>query len=454
MRKDTMLLAAFTQASVTQTGVGAWMHSGSDPHVLDADYYINLGREVERGGFDLIFFDDRLAAPAAYGGSVREAVRRGSRVIKLDLLTILTLVAANTSRIGLGATYSTTYYNPYHVARAFATLDHVSKGRAVWNIVTSLNAEEAANFGVGEVLEHDQRYDRADEFLEIVTGLWESWEKDAIQLDRETGIFADPDKVHQLDYRGKYLSSQGPLTVPRPPQGWPVLLQAGQSGRGRQFAGRWADLIFAASTELEGAKKSYAAQHDVAAEAGRTAPPARILPCAQVVVGPTEQVAREKKAYLESLGDPVEGLIQLAELADVDLSAFPKDEPFPDDLLDRVTGSKAVMQNLLAGTEKAYGRKPTPADLGNFFAGRTGGHQFVGDPGQVADEMAEWFHGYACDGFAIAQNDSPGSFQDFGRYVVPELRKRGLVPEVDATPRTVRDRLGLGSRVSRGADQA
>ncbi|MEV8546901.1 NtaA/DmoA family FMN-dependent monooxygenase [Streptomyces sp. NPDC051572] len=454
MRKDTMLLAAFTQASVTQTGVGAWMHPGSDPRVLDADYYINLGREVERGGFDLIFFDDRLAAPAAYGGSVREAVQRGTRVIKLDLLTILTLVAANTTHIGLGATYSTTYYNPYHVARAFATLDHISKGRAVWNIVTSLNAEEAANFGATEVLEHDQRYDRADEFLEIVTGLWESWEKDAIQLDRETGVFADPDKVHELNYQGKYLSSQGPLTVPRPPQGWPVLLQAGQSGRGRQFAGRWADLIFAASTTLDQAQKSYTAQHEVAAQAGRTAPPARILPCAQVVVGPTEQVAREKKAYLDSLSNPVEGLMQLAELAGVDLSAYPQDEPFPEDLLDRVTGSKAIMGNLLAATAQKYGTNVTPAHLGAFFASQTGGHQFVGDPVQVVDEMAEWFHGYGCDGFAIAQNDSPGSFQDFGRYVVPELRRRGLVPEAGGAPRTVRDRLGLGSRVSGEAGKA
>jgi alkanesulfonate monooxygenase SsuD/methylene tetrahydromethanopterin reductase-like flavin-dependent oxidoreductase (luciferase family) len=146
--------------------------------------------------------------------------------------------------------------------------------------------------------------------------------------------------------------------------------------------------------------------------------------------------------------------MQIAELAGVDLAGYPQDEPFPDDLLDRVTGSKAIMGGLLAGAEKKYGRKVTPADLGAFFAGQTGGHQFVGDPGQVADEMAEWFHGYACDGFAIAQNDTPGSFGDFGRYVLPELRRRGLVPEAGGAPRTVRDRLGLGTRVSRGADHA
>lgn len=424
--------------------MGAWMHPGSDIGVTQPEYYINLAHAVERGGLDFIYFDDRLAMPAAYGGSYRAAVRKGTRPIKLDLLTILGLIASHTSRIGLGATYSTTYYNPYHVARAFATLDHLSKGRAIWNIVTSLNVEEAQNFGAEEHLEHDLRYDRADEFLEIVTGLWESWEADALKMDRATGVFADPDKVHALNYVGKYLSSGGPLTVPRPPQGWPVLLQAGASGRGRQFAARWADLIFMAVQDIEAGKQSYAAQHDAFKAVGRTAKPARMMPAVRVIVGPTEEMAREKRDYLHELHDPEEWLILFAELAGVDLSVYPLDEPLPDDFLDQVGGSQSIMRNLLETVRKQVGRSPTARDLG----ARAGGQEFVGDPEQVADQMAEWFNEYACDGFSIMQNNSPGGIEDFGRYVVPELRRRGLVREATDEPRTLRDRLALGERAS------
>ena len=192
----------------------------------------------------MMFFDDRLAMPGIYGGSVAEAVRCGARPVKLDLSIVLGVVAGATRSIGLGATYSTTYYSPFHVARTFATLDHLSGGRAAWNVVTSVNDSEAQNFGFDEHLGHDERYDRADEFLEATTGLWDTWDDDALVLDRASGVFADPDKVHELNYDGEWFQVRGPLTVPRSPQGRPVLLQAGSSGRGRDFAARWAELIF------------------------------------------------------------------------------------------------------------------------------------------------------------------------------------------------------------------
>ena len=232
-----MSLVGFMQAGNVTVYSGSWRHPATEHGFLDAGYYQKLGRTLEEGCFDLMFFDDRLAMPGIYGGSVAEAVRLGARPVKLDLSIVLGLVAGATPSIGLGATYSTTYYSPFHVARTFATLDHLSGGRAAWNVVTSVNDSEAQNYGMKEVLAHDARYDRADEFLEATTGLWDTWEDDALVLDRESGTFADPDKVHELNHEGEWFSVRGPLTVPRSPQGRPVLLQAGSSGRGRDFAG-------------------------------------------------------------------------------------------------------------------------------------------------------------------------------------------------------------------------
>ena len=205
----------------------------------------------------MMFFDDRLAMPGIYGGSVAEAVRLGARPVKLDLSIVLGVDRGATRSIGLGATYSTTYYSPFHVARTFATLDHLSGGRAAWNVVTSVNDSEAQNFGLDEHLGHDERYDRADEFLEATTGLWDTWEDDALVLDREAGIFADPDKVHELELRGRVVQGRAARSpCPARPQGRPVLLQAGSSGRGRDFAARWAELIFTGDPGIEVARSA------------------------------------------------------------------------------------------------------------------------------------------------------------------------------------------------------
>ena len=280
-----MSLVAFMQAGSTSVYAGSWRHPAAEHGYLDASYYAKIGRQLEEGCFDLMFFDDRLAMPGSYGGSVAEAVRYGARPVKLDLSVILGVLAQTTSRIGLGATYSTTYYAPFHVARTFATLDHLSRGRAAWNVVTSVNDSEAQNFGVQTHLGHDERYDRADEFLEVVSGLWDTWEDGAVLHDRCAGVYADPAKVHELGHVGQYFSARGPLTVPRTPQGRPVIIQAGSSGRGREFASRWADLIFTGDPGIEVARSHYRDQKDRIADAGRDPAQVRICPMAYAVVG-------------------------------------------------------------------------------------------------------------------------------------------------------------------------
>lgn len=447
MRTDHMTLAAFASASTNRGNFGAWTHPATDLGILDADYYVNLGRSAERYGFDILFFDDRLAMPAVYGDSPAEAVRLGTRPVKLDLIAVLSIISAHTNRIGLGATYSTTYHAPFHIARAFATLDHLSGGRAVWNIVTSLNRNEAENFGVPFQAE-DQRYDRADEFLEVVSGLWQTWERDALKRDRTTGVYADPAKVHELNFEGKYLSSRGPLTVPQTPQGWPVLLQAGQSGRGMEFAGRWADLIFTGPRNLEGAVAHYKKQADSFEAAGRPRDAARILPAVQVIVSETTEDAQSKRAYFHTLGSLEEELVLLAEMANFDFSQLPLDEPLPDNLLESVQGGRGLLQRYIDGARAKFGPKATLRQMAENQHSN-GLVQFVGNPSQVADGLCEWFEAHACDGFAIVPSDDPGSFEDFGRLVIPELRRRRVVPELQPGSQTLRERLKLPWRASR-----
>ena len=239
-----MTLVAFLQAQNCTNFVGSWRHPEASPDFMTADYYRHIARVLEAGKFHVGFFDDRLAMPDRFGGDHAHTVANGIRCVKMDPITILTVMGMATERLGLGSTCSTTYYEPFHVARVFQTLDLMTNGRAAWNIVTSMNDGEALNMGHAAHGEHDLRYDRADEFLEVVAGHWDSWDDDAIVLDKQTGSFAHPDKVRRLDHEGEFFRSRGPFTVPRSAQGHPVLIQAGQSGRGRRFAARWAELVF------------------------------------------------------------------------------------------------------------------------------------------------------------------------------------------------------------------
>jgi FMN-dependent oxidoreductase (nitrilotriacetate monooxygenase family) len=404
-----MALVAFMQAGSTSVYAGSWRHPATEHGYLDASYYAKIGRQLEEGCFDLMFFDDRLAMPGIYGGSVADAVKYGARPVKLDLSIVLGVLAQATSHIGLGATGSTTYYTPFHIARTFATLDHLSRGRAAWNIVTSVNDSEAQNFGLETHLGHDARYDRAEEFLEATVGLWDTWEDDAILHDRVNGIYADPDKVHELNHVGEFFSVRGPLTVPRTPQGRPVLIQAGSSGRGREFASRWADLIFTGDPGIEVARSHYADQKERIDAAGRDPQSVKLCPMAYAVVGETEDHAKEREQVF-----------------------------LTDELIESVSGIRGLVQNLRAH----IGDKITLRDLAGHRATLLQGPRFVGTGTQVADQMEEWFNGGACDGFVLAATHLPGAFEDVVRMVIPELQHRGLFRD-SYSGSTLRDHLGL-----------
>ena len=434
-----MTLVGFMQAGNATVYAGSWRYPGTEHGFLDASYYQKLGRTLEDGCFDMLFFDDRLAMPGIYGGSVAEAVRTGARPVKLDLSIVIATVAAATRHIGLGATYSTTYYPPFHIARTFGTLDHLSGGRAAWNVVTSVNDSEAQNFGVDEVLAHDKRYDRADEFMEAIVGLWDSWDDDALVLDRESGYFADPDKVHTLDFKGDWFDVKGPLTVPRSPQGRPVFLQAGSSGRGRDFAARWAEVIFMGDPDIDVARAHYADQKARVTAAGRSADAVKMVPMIYTVIGESTAHAQEREQmFLNDLVDPMASLTLLSELMNHDFSGLALDTPITDEFIENVQGIRGLVQNL----RQHIGDDITLADLAGHRATLLQGPRFVGTATDVADQMEEWVDTDACDGFVIAATHTPGAYEDVVRLVVPELQRRGRFRD-RYTGTTLRENLGL-----------
>jgi FMN-dependent oxidoreductase (nitrilotriacetate monooxygenase family) len=444
-RQITMV--AFLQAQNCSNYAASWRHRDAAPDFLSAEYYQRIARVLEAGRFDLAFFDDRLAMPDRYRDDHGDAVRHGVRVVKMDLIPLLTAMGLATRHLGIGGTYSTTYYQPFHVARVFATLDHMLAGRAAWNVVTSLNDSEAANFGEATHPEHDARYDVADEFMEAVLGHWDTWEDDAIIRDRETGVFADPAKVHRLDHRGPHLRTRGPFTVPRTPQGRPVVIQAGQSGRGRRFAARWGELIFVIYPNVDVARRSYRELKDEIGRAGRDPGRVAVAPAIYCIVGETQTMAEEQAAYIEGLAHPLDSLVLLSEVMNFDFGSKGLDDPFTPEELASLSGLQAVRDRVI----QASGT-PTPT-VRDFitYSGRGTLRElprFIGTPKTVADGLEEWFTTGACDGFVLAATHIPGAYEDFVRHVVPELQRRGLLRrEYDGT--TLRDNLGL-PRPARG----
>ena len=436
-----MTLVAFLQAQNCSNYVGSWRHPATMQDYLRPEYYQRIARTLEAGCFHMAFFDDRLAMPDILGHDHAEAVRNGIRVVKLDLISILTAMGLATSKLGLGGTYSTTYYEPFHVARVFATLDHMLGGRAAWNVVTSLNDSEAHNMGADDHLEHDLRYDRADEFLEVVLSHWDSWGDDAIIQDRESGVFADASKVRRLDHKGKWFKSRGPFTVPRTPQGRPVLIQAGQSGRGKSFAARWGDLVFVIYPNMEVAKRGYRDFKEQVAVSGRDPATVRICPAVYCIVGETEAAAEEKRALIDGLAKPVDGLSLLSEALNYDFASKGLDDAFTDDELAGIKGLQALRDRVVASSGK---RNPTLRDFVEI-TGRGTIREFpvfCGTPMRVADEMQAWLEGGACDGFVLAATHMPGTYEEFVRLVVPELQRRGVFRK-EFTGTTLRENLGL-----------
>jgi FMN-dependent oxidoreductase (nitrilotriacetate monooxygenase family) len=434
-----MIMVGFLQAQNCTNLPASWRHPDSRTDFLSADYYREIARVLEHGKFHLAFFDDRLAMPDRYGGDHAHTVEYGIRCVKLDPIVTLMTMGMATTQLGLGATYSTTYYEPFHVARLFATIDLMTDGRAAWNVVTSLNDGEAMNMGRDGVMEHDLRYDRADEFMEVVLGHWDTWEDDSLIVDKASGRFADATRVHRLDYTGEFLHSRGPFTVPRSAQGHPVVIQAGQSGRGQRFAGRWGEVIFTTSATVAFGKKSYAALKGEAEACGRD--PAGMLLCNLVtpVCAATRMEAEDKMAVIQELPLEIDQLSLLAEALNFDFATKGLDDELTDAELASFTGIHTIRDRVLGMSGK---KNPTVREfMQQSHRGRPD-DAVVGGPREVADRLEELFSERACDGFVVGATHVPGGYADFVEFVVPELQRRGLYHE-DYTGVTLRDNLGL-----------
>ena len=407
-----MHLGAFF--SGTGSNMASWRHPNAVPDgPINLEYYINLTKKAEEAKLDFVFFGDGLY------------ISEKSHPIflnRFEPLTLLAVLAANTSHIGLAATLSTTYSDPFTIARQFASIDHISGGRAGWNIVTSPLEGSALNYSKPEHPEHDLRYRMAHEFVEVAKGLWDSWEDDAFVFDKETGVFFDPAKMHRLDYKGEFFSVQGPLNIARSKQGRPILIQAGASEAGKEFASRHADAIFATNRSLEDGKDFYKEIKERAAKHGRNPDEVLILPGCGPIVGGTPQEANDKYNQIANLVSMTDALNYLGRyFNDIDFTRFEIDSPFPElgdfarngweSATDRIKEA-AREQNLTLRQVALRETTPKPA--------------YIGTPANVADTMQLWFEERAADGFMVNNSVLPDGFTEFVDGVVPILKERGL----------------------------
>ncbi|MDQ0877703.1 FMN-dependent oxidoreductase (nitrilotriacetate monooxygenase family) [Paenibacillus sp. V4I3] len=411
----------------------AWRHPSSNlKGVHDFNHYQELARKAEAAKLDSLFLADRYATSPT-------AVQYGA-LGGFEPLTLLSALAVVTKRIGLIATVSTSFNEPYNVARRFASLDHLSQGRAGWNIITSGTDSEAQNFNLEHIAGHQERYERATEFVEVTAKLWDSWEEEALIRDKKAGIYADRNKVHELHHKGKFFSVRGPLNTARSPQGRPILVQAGSSEDGKDFASQWAEAIFTAQQTLEDAQTFYADVKARVLQHGRETEHVKILPGICPIIGKTEAEAKEKEAELHELTNPAYSLLQLSNRIGIDLTAHPLDAPLPE-LPDssKIPGhqSRTKLIQELAGREKL-----TIRQLLLRLAGGRGHKTIAGTPKQITDELEAWFVSYAADGFNIMPQLMNGGLDDFLEQVVPELQRRGLF-RTSYTGTTLRDHYGL-----------
>ena len=414
--------------------VAAWRHPETPADAgLDFAHYRRLAQIAEAARFDALFVADSVAAPRD------EIASRMARSTYFEPLTLLSALSVVTEHIGLIATATTSYNEPYHVARKFASLDHLSGGRAGWNLVTSDNAAEAQNFGREQHIGHADRYSRAREFHQVVTGLWDSWEDDAFIRDKTSGAYYDPAKLHVLDHQGEHFRVKGPLNVARSPQGQPVIVQAGSSESGRDLAAQTAEVVFTAQTSLANAQAFYADLKGRLSQYGRNPDALKIMPGVFVVVGATEAQAQEKFQTFQRLVEPEVGVALLGRmLGNFDLSTYPLDGPLPDlPLTDSGQQSRQKLLTELAGQDNL-----SLAELGRRIAGGRGHYTLVGTAVQIADRLQEWFEQGAADGFNVLVPHLPGGLEDFANAVVPELQRRGLF-RTEYEGGTLRENLGL-----------
>ena len=417
MSDRRMHLVAYLKTGPTANHPGAWRHPEADLHDIFApERYEHIARVLEAACFDACFYADTFGLPDIHGGNFDAYLRNGGQITYLDPLMVLPLMARVTKHIGLGATLSTTFMTPYYLARTMASLDMITGGRAAWNVVTSATELEARNFGMDGLPPKDMRYDRADDVLLACEALWDCWDADAFVMDRERGVFIDPSKVRYADYEGPHVRTRGPLTIPRSPQGRPVYLQAGASDRGREFAARWAEMIFCTPHSKADAITFTADIKARMARYGRTPEQCKVLPSFAVVLGETRAIAEAKYQHLQSLIDPDAQRMLNSSLLGADLS---KHKSVAD--MTAVQGNQGVT----GSTDRVL---QLMRDEGISFDEATAKPRglLVGTATDVADQLEDWFHDGACDGFIVWPTIFPRMFEDFCRLVVPELQRRGL----------------------------
>ena len=429
-RTDQLKLGAFLANSGHH--VAAWRHPLAQADASqDFAHFKRIAQTAERGKFDALFVADVVAL----WGHHHDALSRTARAEHFEPLTLMSALAAVTERIGLIATATTTYNEPYHIARKFASLDHLSHGRAAWNLVTSVVSDEAWNFGRQDHVDHGDRYQRAEEFHDVVRGLWDSWDDDAFVRDKASGQYFDTDKLHVLNHQGEHFSVRGPLNVARSPQGHPVLVQAGASEPGKALAARVADVIFASGHDIVGAQAFYADIKARAARHGRDPDSVKILPGITPFIADTREQAQALFEEFQALIDPVLGLRLLADTLgdDIDLSGHDLDGPLPDTPVGQ-RGSRRDKVLELARTENLSIRQ--------LYLRLAGGNPVIGTACDIADTFEHWFQARACDGFNVFFPYFPGAIDLFVDQVIPELQRRGLFrTEYEGT--TLRDSLGL-----------
>ena len=432
MSARQLRLGAFLRPASIHTG--AWRYPGAFPDAnFNFAHYKRFARKLEEGKFDALFMADHLALL----NMPVDALKRSATSTSFEPFTLLPALAAMTEHLGLIATASTTYEEPFHVARRFASLDHISGGRAGWNLVTTSNPDAALNFGLDADVEHGERYKRGREFYDVVTGLWDSWADDAFVRDVESGTYFDPEKMHVLNHKGEHFSVRGPLHIARPVQGWPVIVQAGASDVGRQTAAEIAEVVFTSQRTLADGQRFLADVKGRAAAAGRDPEHIKILPGAFVVLGETVAEARAKRAHLDSLVHYDSGIASLSVALGTDASKFDPDAPLPDDIPETNTSK--------SGRERAIALARAESLTVRRLAERIGGYsglEMTGTPETVADMMEEWLVERGSDGFNVMFPYLPGGLDDFVDKVVPELQRRGIFRrEYEGT--TLRENLGL-----------
>ncbi|MFD0692958.1 LLM class flavin-dependent oxidoreductase [Paenibacillus sp. GCM10027628] len=414
--------------------VASWRHPGAQvDSSIDIGYYQKLAQLAERGKFDIAFIADSLAINEQSHPNILN---------RFEPLTLITAIAAATSKIGVVATASTSYTEPFNLARSFMSVDHISKGRAGWNIVTTrdLSGNTARNFSAAEHYEHSYRYQRAEEFVDVVKGLWDSWEDDAFIRDQASGVFFDRSKLHRIDHKGDFFSVQGPLNIARSPQGHPVIVQAGSSEPGQQFAARTAEIIFSHKNHIEESQAFYQSFKSKVAAFGRNPDEVYILQGVSPIIGETAQIAREKSEYLDSLIPEETGIQFLTDyLGGYDFSGYKLDTSARDIGLHELPNVRFEFRRFQAIIAK---ENPTLRQLYSLLTGSYSDDAFIGTPEHVANHLEQWFTQRAADGFMLMTPLLPGGLQDFVRFVVPLLQERGLFRhEYEGT--TLRDHFGL-----------